>query len=80
MTASTAGDTRTAKVAASEVYSALRQSILDGDDTPGTGINIDAVSRRLGVPQTPGREALQRREGDTLVVYYPGRGYSTTPC
>lgn len=79
MTASTAGATRTAKVAASEVYSALRQSILEGDDAPGTRINIDAVSRRLGVSQTPVREALQRLEGDGLVVYYPGRGYSTTP-
>lgn len=67
-----------AKVAASEVYSALRQSILDGDDAPGTRINIDAVSRRLGVSQTPVREALQRLEGDNLLVYYPRRGYSTT--
>ena len=79
MTVSTAGDATTAKVAASEVYSALRQSILDGDIAPGTRINIDAVSRRLGVSQTPVREALQHLEGDNLLVYYPGRGYSTTP-
>ncbi len=79
MTVSTAGDATTAKVAASEVYSALRQSILDGDMAPGTRINIDAVSRRLGVSQTPVREALQHLEGDNLLVYYPGRGYSTTP-
>ena len=79
MTVSTAGDATTAKVAASEVYSALRQSILDGDLAPGTRINIDAVSRRLGVSQTPVREALQHLEGDNLLVYYPGRGYSTTP-
>jgi DNA-binding GntR family transcriptional regulator len=79
VTVSTAGDATTAKVAASEVYSALRQSILDGDLAPGTRINIDAVSRRLGVSQTPVREALQHLEGDNLLVYYPGRGYSTTP-
>ena len=79
MTVSTAGDATTAKVAASEVYAALRQSILDGDIAPGTRINIDAVSRRLGVSQTPVREALQHLEGDNLLVYYPGRGYSTTP-
>ncbi|MEY9778292.1 GntR family transcriptional regulator [Arthrobacter sp. MW3 TE3886] len=79
MTVSTAGDATTAKVAASDVYSALRQSILDGDLAPGTRINIDAVSRRLGVSQTPVREALQHLEGDNLLVYYPGRGYSTTP-
>jgi DNA-binding GntR family transcriptional regulator len=76
---STASDVTTAKVAASEVYAALRQSILDGDIAPGTRINIDAVSRRLGVSQTPVREALQHLEGDNLLVYYPGRGYSTTP-
>lgn len=68
-----------AKVAAGDVYSALRQSILDGDIAPGTRINIDAVSRRLGVSQTPVREALQHLEGDNLLVYSPGRGYSTTP-
>lgn len=79
MTVSTASDVTTARVAASEVYSALRQSILDGDIAPGTRINIDAVSRRLGVSQTPVREALQHLEGDNLLVYYPGRGYSTTP-
>ncbi len=79
MSVSTASDVTTAKVAASEVYSSLRQSILDGEIAPGTRINIDAVSRRLGVSQTPVREALQHLEGDNLLVYYPGRGYSTTP-
>lgn len=79
MTASSASGVTMAKVAASDVYTALRQSILDGDIAPGTRINIDAVSRRLGVSQTPVREALQHLEGDNLLVYYPGRGYSTTP-
>lgn len=79
MTATTTSDATMAKIAASEVYSALRQSILDGDIAPGTRINIDAVSRRLGVSQTPVREALQHLEGDNLLVYAPGRGYSTTP-
>jgi len=76
---STVSDQKTGKVAAGEVYSALRQSILEGDISPGTRINIDAVSRRVGVSQTPVREALQRLEGDNLLVYSPGRGYSTTP-
>ena len=79
MTAPTAGDTSMTKVAAGGVYAALRQSILDGEITPGTRINIDAVSRRLGVSHTPVREALQRLEGDNLLRYYPSRGYSTTP-
>jgi DNA-binding GntR family transcriptional regulator len=79
VTASAASDVTLAKVAASDVYSALRLSILKGEIAPGTRINIDAVSRRLGVSQTPVREALQHLEGDNLLVYYPGRGYSTTP-
>jgi DNA-binding GntR family transcriptional regulator len=57
----------------------LRTSILKGDIAPGTRINIDAVARSLGVSQTPVREGLQRLEGDNLVVYTAGRGYSTTP-
>lgn len=79
MTAPTASDATLTKIAAGGVYSTLRQSILDGEITPGTRINIDAVSRRLGVSHTPVREALQRLEGDNLLVYYPSRGYSTTP-
>ncbi|ELT45725.1 GntR family transcriptional regulator [Arthrobacter nitrophenolicus] len=67
------------KAAVSDVYSAMRASILEGDLAPGARINIDAVARSLGVSQTPVREVLQRLEGDNLVVYNPGRGYSTTP-
>ena len=63
----------------SDVYSAMRASILKGEIEPGTRINIDAVARSMGVSQTPVREVLQRLEGDNLVVYTPGRGYSTTP-
>jgi DNA-binding GntR family transcriptional regulator len=72
-------DTSRGKVAVADVYASMRASILEGDIAPGTRINIDAVARQLGVSQTPVREALQRLEGDNLVVYNPGRGYSTTP-
>lgn len=63
----------------SQIYSALRDPIVDGTIPPGTRINIDAVARKLGVSQTPVREALQRLDGDGLLVYSPGRGYRTTP-
>jgi DNA-binding GntR family transcriptional regulator len=72
-------DASRTKAAVSDVYSAMRASILNGEIEPGTRINIDAVARSLGVSQTPVREVLQRLEGDNLVVYTPGRGYSTTP-
>jgi DNA-binding GntR family transcriptional regulator len=65
--------------AVTKVYQALRMPIVDGEIPPGERINIDAVARRLGVSQTPVREALQRLEGDDLLVYTPGRGYRTTP-
>lgn len=68
-----------AGAAVSKVYAALRMTILDGEIPPETRVNIDAVARRLGVSQTPVREALQRLEGDGLLVYTPGRGYRTTP-
>ncbi|KJF19325.1 GntR family transcriptional regulator [Rhodococcus sp. WS3] len=67
------------KAAAGEVYSILRDSIVASEIPPGTRMNIDAIARELGVSQTPIREALQRLEGDNLVIYSPGRGYSTTP-
>src|SRR5689334_19838358 len=43
--------------AVAKVYAALRMPILDGQIAPGTRINIDAVARKLGVSQTPVREA-----------------------
>ncbi|MBT2548210.1 GntR family transcriptional regulator [Arthrobacter sp. ISL-65] len=72
-------DTSRGKAAVSDVYASMRAAILEGEMAPGARINIDAVSRSLGVSQTPVREVLQRLEGDNLVVYSPGRGYSTTP-
>ncbi|MGI5346870.1 GntR family transcriptional regulator [Streptomyces sp. CA-250714] len=68
-----------AKPAANGVYTTLRSLIMDGELPPDTRINIVALSRDLGVSQTPVREALQRLEGDNLITYEPGRGYSTTP-
>lgn len=68
-----------AGAAVSKVYAALRMPVVDGEIPPGTRVNIDAVARKLGVSQTPVREALQRLEGDGLLVYTPGRGYRTTP-
>jgi len=64
--------------AAVKVYHSLRVPIVDGEIPPGARITIDEVARRLGVSQTPVREALQRLEADGLVVYTPSRGYRTT--
>lgn len=67
------------KLSTGEVYEELRAQILENRIPPGTRVNIDAVSRQLGVSPTPVREALHRLQGDNLVVATSGRGYSTTP-
>lgn len=67
-----------AKLSTGEVYEALRAQILANRIPPGTRVNIEAVSRELGVSPTPVREALHRLQGDNLVVATSGRGYSTT--
>jgi len=69
----------TAKPSTTEVHARLRSLIIGGEIPPDTKINIVALARDLGVSQTPVREALQRLEGDNLITYQPGRGYSTTP-
>ena len=79
MSASKAGDGLEPGAATSRVYEDLRMAIVYGDIAPVTHIKIDAVARRLGVSQTPVREALQQLEGDGLLTHSPGRGYRTTP-
>lgn len=42
---------------------------------PGSRIGIDAVARKLGISQTPVREALSRLEAEKLVRKVPNVGY-----
>jgi DNA-binding GntR family transcriptional regulator len=49
-------------------YEALKERILDQTLPPGFRLNIDALSRELGVSSSPIREALARLEGERLVV------------
>src|SRR5664279_949013 len=67
------------RLTTSGVYDLLRAQILDNIISPGTRVNIDAVSRKFGVSPTPVREALRRLQGDNLLVTTSNRGYSTTP-
>lgn len=59
-------------------YESIRSLILNHHISPGARISIDALSRELGVSQTPVREALARLESDGLVVKIPLRGYAAT--
>ncbi|MGP9537175.1 GntR family transcriptional regulator [Brachybacterium sp. AOP43-C2-M15] len=60
------------------VYEALRTRIIQHDLEPGARISIAEEAARLGVSQTPVREALHRLEGDDLVVRSASRGYDVT--
>lgn len=42
---------------------------------PGSRIGIDAVARKLGISQTPIREALSQLEAEKLVTKVPNVGY-----
>jgi DNA-binding GntR family transcriptional regulator len=50
------------------VYERLRDAILSGELRPGERVNIDALSRQLGISKIPLREAVQRLTGQGLVV------------
>jgi DNA-binding GntR family transcriptional regulator len=50
------------------VYQRLRDAILGGDLRPGARVNIDALSRQLGISKIPLREAVQRLAGQGLIV------------
>ncbi|MCP9206734.1 GntR family transcriptional regulator [Streptomyces sp. NEAU-Y11] len=50
------------------VHDTLRQAIADGDLRPGQRINMDELSRNLGVSKIPVREAVKRLESEGLVT------------
>jgi DNA-binding GntR family transcriptional regulator len=62
-----------------EIYEHLRLEILDHSIPPATRINIDLISKKLGVSATPVREALRLLQGDNLLVATSNKGYATTP-
>jgi len=62
-----------------DVYEAVKALVMDHVMAPGARVSIDGLARRLGVSQTPIREALARLEAVGLVTKEPLRGYSATP-
>jgi DNA-binding GntR family transcriptional regulator len=61
------------------VYEQLETMLLDGVIQPGQRIRVDAISRLLGVSQTPVRESLSRLEAEDLVTKTHLIGYSASP-
>ena len=62
-----------------QTYELLKERILDQVLAPGTRLNIDALTRDLGVSSSPLREALARLEAERLVVSELYSGYTVAP-
>ncbi|OGD22315.1 MAG: GntR family transcriptional regulator [Candidatus Aminicenantes bacterium RBG_16_63_16] len=57
-----------------QVYDYLRERMRTGEISPGSEINLDETSRKLGVSRTPLRDALLQLEAEGFVTIYPRRG------
>lgn len=62
-----------------DVHDVLVDMIMNHRVGPGARLNIDALSRSLGVSPTPIREALAQMEAEGLVEKEPHRSYSVAP-
>jgi DNA-binding GntR family transcriptional regulator len=62
------------EVMSSKVYSALKVMIADYRFKPGARVNVEKVSRELGVSRTPVWEAVRRLEQEGLLKNIPNRG------
>jgi DNA-binding GntR family transcriptional regulator len=58
-----------------QVYSYLRSEIKKGRLEPGSSINLDKISRELGISKTPLKEALIKLECEGFVGALPRRGF-----
>jgi DNA-binding GntR family transcriptional regulator len=59
-----------------QVYSYLRQQIMDSSLRPGDSIGDVELAASLGVSRTPVREALRQLEMEGLLVRTPRRGWT----
>ncbi|MDO4987644.1 MAG: GntR family transcriptional regulator [Synergistes sp.] len=57
-----------------QVYSYLRDQMDDGKLRPGVFLNLNEISRELGISRTPLRDALFQLEAEGFVTIFPRRG------
>jgi DNA-binding GntR family transcriptional regulator len=57
-----------------QVYEYLREALNRGDLAPGATINVNEISRELGISKTPLRDALLQLETEGFVTILPRRG------
>jgi DNA-binding GntR family transcriptional regulator len=62
-----------------KTYAILRDRIFSGEFQPMARLNIDALSRELGVSPIPVREALRRLEAEGWVRFQPNAGAIVAP-
>lgn len=62
-----------------DVYSSIRDAIVDGTFAPGERLRDSELEKWLGVSRTPIREALLRLERAGLVVAQPGKATLVAP-
>ncbi|MGE0599677.1 MAG: GntR family transcriptional regulator [Dehalococcoidia bacterium] len=65
---------RSHRTKADLVYEALQSSIMAGNIREGEHLRQEEIAARLGVSQTPVREAFRRLESEGLVEHAPNRG------
>ncbi|MBO9376272.1 FCD domain-containing protein [Sphingomonas histidinilytica] len=53
----------------------IRERIVNGELTPGTHLQEQAIGNLTGTSRTPVREALKLLQREQLVLYSPNRGY-----
>lgn len=63
---------------AERAYLALRDEILSLRLPPGSPVQEEPLTTRLGIGRTPFREAVKRLESESLVAIYPRRGSFVT--
>ncbi|MCR2762831.1 GntR family transcriptional regulator [Microbacterium sp. zg.B48] len=64
---------------ADSIYEILLDQLIEGEIQAGSAMNIESLSRDLGVSPTPIREALARLEATGLVEREALRGYRAAP-
>lgn len=64
---------------AQQVYTALKEAILDLRLPPGTPVGENAICQRTNVSRTPVREALIRLAQEDLIVVFPQQGSFVSP-
>ncbi|MGV8852647.1 MAG: GntR family transcriptional regulator [Rhodoglobus sp.] len=62
-----------------DVYTSIRDAIVDGTFAPGERLRDTELEKWLGVSRTPIREALLRLERGGLVITHPGKATLVAP-